>query len=426
MLQEFALVMVVIVTTLIAVYALNVWFLTALSIYGRRRILGLPSNKLVSWPMVSIHLPLYNESRVAGRLLAACMAMDYPRDKLEITVVDDSTDETTKIAREFESRYPSTVHVIHRDERVGFKAGALKNAMEHSSGEFIALFDADYVPPVDFLKKMIPYIYLDEKIGFVQSRWSYLDGQFSWIAKAISLAIDIYAFVDQRARYTGKLLAHFSGTCGVFRRRAIEEVGGWSADTLAEDLDLSIRLHLKGWKYIYVPTVVCPGEIPTSFENLRHQQSRWAKGFSECLRKHGAAIVRSKELNLLQKFEAMLHLATYFICPLTILGIFCGILYYTTFPPSFWALDFWKYQIALLLFLMSVVIYGAPLVASTLTVSEVPRLQVAKFRRITHLGYLGAILYGLLISNTRATIDGLSSRASYFYRTPKVGMGQPG
>jgi cellulose synthase/poly-beta-1,6-N-acetylglucosamine synthase-like glycosyltransferase len=352
------------------------------------------------------------------------MAMDYPRDKLEITVVDDSTDETTKIAREFESKYPRTVHVIHRDERVGFKAGALQNAMEHSSGEFIALFDADYVPPPDFLKKMIPYLYSDEKIGFVQSRWSYLDGQFSWIAKAISLAIDIYAFVDQRARYTGKLLAHFSGTCGIFRRKAIEDAGGWSADTLAEDLDLSIRLHLKGWKYVYVPTVVCPGEIPTSFENLRNQQSRWAKGFSECLRKHGAAIVRSKELNLLQKFEAMLHLATYFICPLTILGIFCGILYYTAFPPSFWALDFWRYQIALVLFLMSVVIYGAPLVASTLTVSEVPKLQVAKLRRITHLGYLGAILYGLLISNTRATIDGLSSTASYFYRTPKVGMGR--
>jgi len=416
--------MVVIVTTLIAVYAVNVWFLTALSIYGRRRMLSFSTNKLESWPKVSIHLPLYNESRVARRLLNACVAMEYQRDKLEIIVVDDSTDETTEIVREFESRYPRTVHVIHRDERVGFKAGALQNALEQSSGEIIALFDADYVPPPDFLKKMIPYIYLDEKIGFVQSRWSYLDGQFSWIAKAISLAIDIYAFVDQRARYTGRLLAHFSGTCGVFRRAAIQDVGGWSADTLAEDLDLSIRLHLKGWRYVYVPTVVCPGEIPSSFENLRHQQSRWAKGFSECLRKHGSAIVRSKELNLLQKFEAMLHLATYFICPLTILGILCGVLYYTTFPPSFWALDFWRYQIALLLFLLSVLIYGAPLVASTLTVSEVPKLQVTKFKRITHLGYLGAILYGLLISNTRATIDGLSSTASSFYRTPKVGMGK--
>ena len=415
--------MVIIVTTLIAVYALNVWFLTALSFYGRRRTVS--TNNLVSWPKVCIHLPLYNESRVAGRLLSACVAMDYPRDKLEIIVIDDSTDETTKIVREFESRYPSTVHVIHRDNRVGFKAGALQKALDQSSGEFIALFDADYVPPVDFLKKMIPYLYLDEKVGFVQSRWSYLDGQFSWIAKAISLAIDIYAFVDQRARYTGKLLAHFSGTCGVFRRKAIQDVGGWSADTLAEDLDLSIRLHLKGWRYIYVPTIVCPGEIPASFENLRHQQSRWAKGFSECLRKHGAAIMRSKELNLLQKFEAMLHLATYFICPLTILGIVCGILYYSIFPPSFWAFDFWKYQIALLLFLLSVIIYGAPLVASTLTVAEVAKAKVkvdASFKRITHLGYLGAILYGLLISNTRATIDGLCSRASYFYRTPKVGV----
>ena len=173
--------------------------------------------------------------------------------------------------------------------------------MQKSTGEFIALFDADYVPPADFLKKMIPQLYLDDRVAFAQSRWSYLDGQFSWIAKAMSLAIDVYAFVDQRARYVGNLLAHFSGTCGVFRRKAIEDAGGWSADTLAEDLDLSIRLHLKGWKYIYVPTVVCPGEIPPSFDNLRHQQYRWAKGYSECLRKHGGAILTKCSAELLSK-----------------------------------------------------------------------------------------------------------------------------
>ena len=413
--------MVVVVTGLISIYAFNVWFLTTLSLYGRQRVFN-PSPILPeSWPKVAIHLPLYNESRVASRLLDACINMDYPRDRLEITVIDDSNDETTRIVNGFQSRYPELVHVIHRNERVGFKAGALQNALEHTSSEYVALFDADYVPPTDFLKKMVPYLYVNRRIGFVQSRWSYLDGQFSWIAKAISLAIDIYAFVDQRARFTGKLLAHFSGTCGVFRREAIEDVGGWSADTLAEDLDLSIRLHLKGWRYIYVPTVVCPGEIPASFENLRHQQFRWAKGFSECIRKHGAAILRSKELNLLQKFEAILHLATYFICPLTILGIAVGVLYYAVFPPSFWLMEFWKYQIALLLFVLSVVIYTAPLAASVLTISEAPKLQVTRIRRVMHLGYLGALVYGMLLSNTKATVNGLSSKAAYFYRTPKSG-----
>ncbi len=420
-LQQFALVMVMVVTGLISIYAFNVLFLTVLSVRGRKRSVD-QAQQPKSWPNVSVHLPLYNESRVAFRLLSACVDFDYPRDKLEIIVVDDSTDETTKIVRDFESKYSNLVRVIHREERVGFKAGALQSALEQSSGELIVLFDADYVPPQDFLKKMVPYVYLDRKIGFVQSRWSYLDGQFSWIAKAISLAIDIYAFIDQRARFAGKLLAHFSGTCGVFRRQAIEDVGGWSADTLAEDLDLSIRLHLKGWKYVYVPTVVCPGEIPPSFDNLRHQQFRWAKGFSECIRKHGRSIVRSRELSALQKLEALLHLATYFICPLTIIGIAVAGLYYTVFPPSFWLLDFWRYQIALLLFLLSVVIYSAPIVASAVTVSEVPGLEVTKLRRITHLGYLGALVYGLLLSNTKAVIDGLFSKTSYFYRTPKIGM----
>jgi len=421
-LQQLVLFMVAMITGLISIYAFNVWILSLLSIRGRNKLADPP--EITSWPKVSVHLPLFNERRVAKRLLNACVNLDYPHDKLEIIIIDDSTDETTKIAREFESRYPNLVRVIHRDDRAGFKAGALQLALQNSSGEFIALFDADYVPPRNFLKRMIPHLYVDEKVAFAQSRWSYLDGQFSWIAKAISLAIDVYAFVDQRARYVGNLLAHFSGTCGVFRRRAIEDAGGWSSDTLAEDLDLSIRLHLKGWRYIYVPTVVCPGEIPTSFDNLRHQQFRWAKGFSECLKKHGGAILRSNQLNFFQKLEAILHLATYFICPLTIIGIVVALLYYSIFPPSFWLMGFWRYQVALLTFLLSLVIYSAPLIASGVTLREISQMGITKLRRLLHLGYLGAVVYGLMFSNTKAVIEGLFSTTSYFYRTPKLGSGQ--
>jgi len=419
-LQQLVLFTVAMVTGLISIYAFNMWILTLLSVRGRNKLAAPPI--LETWPKVSVHLPLFNEETVAGRLLDACVKLDYPADKLEIIVMDDSNDgTTTRIAKSFEAKYPNLVRVIHRERRTGFKAGALEVAMRKSTGEFIALFDADYVPPADFLKKMIPHLYLDDRVAFAQSRWSYLDGQFSWIAKAMSLAIDVYAFVDQRARYVGNLLAHFSGTCGVFRRKAIEDAGGWSADTLAEDLDLSIRLHLKGWKYIYVPTVVCPGEIPPSFDNLRHQQYRWAKGYSECLRKHGGAILRSAQLNFFQKMEAILHLSTYFICPLTIIAIVVGLLYYSAFPPSFWLMGFWRYQVALITFLLSLVIYSAPLVASGVTLSEFSQVGVMKLRRILHLGYLGAIVYGLLFSNSRAVIEGLFSRTSYFYRTPKIG-----
>lgn len=420
-LQQFVLFMVAVVTGLIAIYAFNVWVLSLLSIRGRAKLADPP--KIDDWPKVSVHLPLYNEEAVARRLLDACVRLDYPSDRLEILVVDDSTDGTTNIARKFEATYPRLVRVIHRQNRLGFKAGALQDAMENSDGEFIALFDADYVPPRDFLKKMIPYLYLDENVAFAQARWSYLDGQFSWIAKAISLAIDVYAFVDQRARYVGNLLAHFSGTCGVFRRKAIEDAGGWSSETVAEDLDLSIRLHLKGWRYIYVPTVVCPGEIPPSFDTLRRQQFRWAKGFSECLKKHGGAILRSKRLGFFQKVEALLHLCTYFICPLTVIGIVVALLYYSIFPPSFWLMGFWRYVVALITFVLSLVIYSAPLVASGVTLTEFSQMGIGKIRRLLHLGYLGALLYGLLLSNTKAVIEGLFSRTTHFYRTPKLGRG---
>jgi cellulose synthase/poly-beta-1,6-N-acetylglucosamine synthase-like glycosyltransferase len=419
-LQQLVLFLVALVTGLISIYAFNVWVMSLLSIRGRNKITNPPT--IASWPSVSIHLPLFNEERVARRLLTACVGLDYPKEKLGIVVVDDSTDGTTAVAREFEENYPGLVKVIHRLDRTGFKAGALQVAMRASQSGVIALFDADYLPPRDFMRRMIPYLYVSDKVAFVQSRWSYLDGQFSWIAKALSLAIDVYAFVDQRARYVGNLLAHFSGTCGVFKREAIEGVGGWSPETSAEDLDLSIRLHLKGWRYIYVPTVVVPGEIPASFNSLRHQQFRWAKGFSECLRKHAGAIVRSGELNFFQKVEALLHLGTYFICPLTIIAIVVGLLYYSIFPPSFWLLGFWRYQVALLTFLLSLVIYSAPLVASGITLSEFSQVGLSKLRRLAHLGYLGAILYGLLLSNTRAVIEGLFSKTSYFYRTPKLGL----
>lgn len=419
-LQQLVLFLVALVTRLISIYAFNIWAMTFLSILGRNKVAEPP--KVESWPSVSIHLPLFNEERVARRLLTACVGLDYPNEKLGIVVIDDSTDGTTAVAREFQRNYPGLVEVIHRRERSGFKAGALQAAMQKSRSEVIGLFDADYVPPPDFLKRMVPYLYVSDKVAFVQSRWSYLDGQFSWIAKALSLAIDVYAFVDQRARYVGDLLAHFSGTCGIFKRDAIEGAGGWSPDTSAEDLDLSIRLHLKGWRYVYVPSVVCPGEIPASFNNLRHQQFRWAKGFSECLRKHGAAIVRSKELNVFQKVEALLHLGTYFICPLTIMAIVVGLLYYAIFPPSFWLLGFWRYQVALLTFLLTLVIYSAPLVASGITVSELSQVGRTKLRRLTHLGYLGAIVYGLLLSNTKAVVEGLFSKTSHFYRTPKLGL----
>jgi cellulose synthase/poly-beta-1,6-N-acetylglucosamine synthase-like glycosyltransferase len=417
-LQQLVFLLATVVTILVAIYACNVWILSLLSVRGKK----LPDPPAIdSWPLVSVHLPFYNEDSVAGRLLNACVNFDYPRDKLEIVVVDDSTDRTTEVARAFQSKYPNLVKVIHRSERSGIKAGALEVAMQNSKGEYICLFDADYVPSRNFLKQMIPYLHHDPRAAFVQARWTYLDGQFSWFAKAISLAIDIYAFVDQKARSDGNLLAHFSGTCGIFRREAIEDVGGWRSDTVTEDLDLSIRLHLKGWRYIYVPAVSCPGEIPRSFDVLKIQQFRWAKGFSECLRRYGGAILRSKKLGFFQKLEAIMHLGTYFMSPLTMIGLIVGLVYYSIFPPSFWLVGYWRYEVAWVTLLLSVVIYSAPFMASAVTLAAFSQSGASKLRRLSHLGYLGAVLYGLLFSNTKAAIEGLLYRAVYFHKTPKTG-----
>ena len=201
------------------------------------------------WPYVSVHLPVYNEKRVIPRLLDSVLAFDYPRDKLEVIVVDDSTDDTTQLLQSYQEKHPELVTIIHREKRDGFKAGALQAALDRSRGEFFVLFDADHVPAPGFLKRMVPYLCSDNVVAFAQSRQSYLHDANSWVARALGLGTDAYAFVDQEARFSAELLTHFSGSGGVFRKTAVVDVGGWSSDTLAEDLDLSIRLRLRGWRW---------------------------------------------------------------------------------------------------------------------------------------------------------------------------------
>lgn len=418
--QQGLWVLIATLTAALSVYGINILVMSVISL--RRRGTRPKALQPEVWPLVSIQLPLFNEECVARRLIQSCLSLDYPRDRFEIIIVDDSSDGTTKIASEFAWKFPELVKVIHRSDRRGFKAGALQTAFENSHGEFVALFDADYVPPKDFLRKMVPYLCADGSLAFAQARWSYLDGGFSWIAKAVSLAIDIYAFVDQRARSSANLLAHFSGTCGVFRRKAIADVGGWSADTLAEDLDLSIRLQLAGWRYVYVPNVVCPGEIPPDIQTLMQQQFRWAKGFSECLRKHWLAIVRSHRFSLFQKIEALIHLGTYFVSPLALGAIILGIFLYLAVPLSFFLEGFWKHSVALATLVFSIPIYLAPLFATVIAVIESSRERNCGLRRLFHLWYLGLVVYSLILTNTRAAFEGLLKSRSVFQRTPKTGL----
>jgi cellulose synthase/poly-beta-1,6-N-acetylglucosamine synthase-like glycosyltransferase len=420
-LQNILLILLIIAIAIIGVYAINWAFLTLLSFLNRKKNIEPP--KIEDWPKVSINLPVYNEKKVIARLLNAVLNLDYPKDKLEIIVIDDSNDGTTQIIKGYEEKYKGLIKLIHRTNRDGFKAGALQLALENSTGEFIAIFDADYTPKPMFLKTLLPYLYMNENIAFVQARIGYLNKNQSWVTKAVALGLDGYCIVDQRARYASNLLAHFSGTNGVFRRKAIESVGSWSCDTLAEDLDLSVRLQLKGWKYVYIPQVACDGEIPPSLSIFRKQQFRWAKGFTECFKKHWRPILKSKSLSLFQKFEAILQLTVFFIYPISIVALALALINYFIFPQSFLN-NLWNVYLSPLASTLSVAIYLSPLFMYTITILEVEKLKNKKMElnRLLHMVYLILVGIGIVFTNSLAVIEALIGIKSQFERTPKFGV----
>ncbi len=418
--QQLVLVLTTAATIILGLYAINWSLLTILSVKGRRRSLTPP--KLKELPEVTIHLPLFNEKRVAARLIESCLKIDYPSQKLKVIIIDDSDDGTTDIARSYERKFPHTVRVIHRESRPGYKAGALQTALDQTTSEFVMIFDADYMPPPDLLRRLVPYMYAGEDVAFVQTRSTYLNPGQSWITRAVALALDGYGIVDQRARYTANLLAHFSGTGGLFRRSAIQSAGGWTSDTLAEDLDLSIRLQLRGWRYIYLHDLTCPGEIPPSFDLLRRQQFRWAKGFAQCFRKHYRSIIGSRRLSIFQKFEALMLLATYFVCPISVFGLFILIPYLALFPLSFFFNEYWQTIFAPVASAFSAAIYASPLLLYGTTVSELSRGRLKEYRRLADIVGIALLGLGTLLTNSKASIEGLLRKGSPYERTTKYGI----
>jgi cellulose synthase/poly-beta-1,6-N-acetylglucosamine synthase-like glycosyltransferase len=354
-------------------------------------------------------------------LLDSVLAFDYPRNKLEIIVVDDSTDETTQLVQSYEKEHPGLVTVLHREKRDGFKAGALQAALDTSKGEFFALFDADHVPASDFLRRMVPHLCSDNMVAFAQARQSYLRDVNSWVARALGLGTDAYAFVDQEARYSADLLTHFSGSGGVFRKSAVTAVGGWSSQTLAEDLDLSIRLRLHGWRWVYDRSIDCPGELPASFKVLRQQQFRWASGFAGCLSKHLRNLVTTNQISRMQKGEAMIYLSGYAASPLIAIGVVLAILYCLVFPWEFILNGLWHNALAAFTVVMSVLIYTAPLAMFTVAVYRSTDGWLWRIARVLDLVYLGALSVGIFLTSARAVASGLLNKATYFHRTPKRG-----
>ncbi|HEX2463978.1 MAG TPA: cellulose synthase family protein [Thermoanaerobaculia bacterium] len=366
------------------------------------------------WPRVTVQLPLYNELYVAPRLLEAACRLDYPSDRLEIQVLDDSDDETAAVMRRLCERYRRSgadVTYLHRAARSGYKAGALAAGLESASGEMIAVFDADFVPPPSFLYDSVRW-FDDPTVGMVQARWEHLNRRQSLLTRVQAMLLDGHFLIEHTARHRSGRLWNFNGTAGVWRREAIDAAGGWQHDTLTEDLDLSYRAQLRGWRFVYLPRLEVPSELPASISALKSQQHRWAKGSIQTARKLLGDILRSPQ-PWWRKLEACVHLTAngcYFLLVLLALLIFPAMLARRA------AEEQWKLlAIDLPLFLAAT----ASIVAYYL---ESQRLESRGERRpAVLLPSVFALGIGLSLSNASAVLSGLVRRGGAFVRTPKPG-----
>lgn len=396
-------------------YGANAYVLVALHRWGRRRARPTPP-PLDVLPTVTVQLPLYNERYVARRLLEAVGALDYPADRLEIQVLDDSTDETTALVAEMvgtlAARGLAIVH-LRRGERAGFKAGALAAGLKEAGGEFIAIFDADFVPPSDFLRRTLPFL-ADPTVAVVQARWGHLNRRFSLLTAAQGLGIDGHFAVEQPARERCGLFLNFNGTAGVWRRAAIEDAGGWTHDTLTEDLDLSYRAQLRGWRIEYRPEIVCPAELPVLVTGFKSQQRRWARGSIQTAVKLLPEIARSRRPAWV-KYQAVVHLTYYLIHPLMLLVVVLSAPLLLVRPATPALLT-----PASLFFALAALGPGCMLVYAQRV------LGPGWLARALRLPATMVIGVGVAWSSSLAALGGFWRRPGTFVRTPKFGIGPDG
>ncbi|OGO29093.1 MAG: hypothetical protein A2136_10520 [Chloroflexi bacterium RBG_16_54_11] len=317
--QILFLVLSLLLSFLFFIYGFNHYFL--LSAIRRYRLPSLSREAVEKRPSVEVQLPIYNERYVVRRLVKACVEMveRYGTGQASITILDDSNDDTVQLVDEIANEYSQQgirVRVQRRANRQGYKAGALQSALEATSAEFLAIFDADYTPREDFLLRTIPFFLQDEKLAIVQSRWTHLNRQFNRITQAVAIGIDVHFFIEQTGRYATHCLQNFNGSGGVLRRSALVEAGGWQSDTLAEDLDASYRIQMKGYHALFIKNLPSPGEIPPTIPSFKKQQARWANGSLRTAKKLLPDILLNYKLKLYQRLEALIHLTGYMLHPM--------------------------------------------------------------------------------------------------------------
>ncbi|MBI2505303.1 MAG: glycosyltransferase [Candidatus Latescibacteria bacterium] len=406
----------------IAIYSLIV---VVLSVYGFHRYLMLrlfyrhrrqaqvPAGEFAELPMVTVQLPLYNEYHVVERLIDAVCRLDYPRDRLQVQVLDDSQDETCQRAREAVSRWAAQgvdIAYLHRTDRTGFKAGALQAGMASARGEFILIFDADFLPPPQVLRQAIHH-FTDPQIGMVQLRWGHLNRGHSLLTRIQAIFLDSHFVVEHTARNRSGRFFNFNGTAGIWRRQTILDAGGWQHDTLTEDLDLSYRAQLAGWRFLFLPQIEVPGEIPEEMNAFKSQQHRWTKGAVQTGKKILPRIWRSG-LPLRIKVEATFHLTAH-LCYL--LMWLMALLMWPML--SIRSQLGWERMLIVDLPLFSM----ATLAISSFYLAAQRELYADWRAQIKYLPILMAIGMGLCVNNARAVVEGLVGHVSPFLRTPKSG-----
>lgn len=398
--------------TVLGIFGLHKFFLLHTFRTYRRLPPPVPPEPEV-WPEVTVQLPIFNERYVLTRLLRACVNMDYPREQLHIQVLDDSTDTTRRLAARLVAvlrRRGFRIDHVRRPDRTGYKAGALAWGMRHSRADYLAVFDADFVPQPDFLKQTLPYL-MQPGIGMVQTRWGHINREYSLLTRLQAVFLDAHFLIEHVARNRSGRFFNFNGTAGIWRRQAIEDAGGWHHDTLTEDLDLSYRSQLAGWRFTYLPDVVSPAELPAEINAYKNQQFRWAKGAVQTALKLVPRIWRS-DFPLFIRVEAITHLTSnfaYLLMAVPAILLVPAVKVQVEMQSVPWSLVFAYFMVFFSATVSVVIYYG-------LTIREsLGRL----WPNVFYIPLLMGLGIGLSLNNGRAAIEALLGRQTEFIRTPK-------
>ena len=366
-----------------------------------------PSVSIHELPSVTVQLPVYNERFVVERLIQSAVQLDYPPDRLQIQVIDDSSDDTSEIAARLVAHFQEcnvNIEHVRRTHRQGYKAGALAKAIDQAEGEFLAIFDADFQPHPDFLLKTIPHFLTSPEMGMIQARWGHLNAEDSSLTAAQSIALDKHFVMEQTVRHRANLFPKFNGAAGVWRRECVYDAGGWLDDTVCEDLCLSTRAFLKGWQFRFLPDVIAPAELPDSITAYKNQQARWAKGSIQCLNKYSGDILRDRKYSLTARLYALVSMSAYATHLLLLLLLLLQI-----------PLLILDVQLPPLMLLFTIFGIGQPL----LFIMAQKESYSDWGRRLLHFPTLLLVAVGTAPSNSRAILQAYFGRHHPFIRTPK-------